>query len=39
MEVMVENLDPEWWGQYRHSLEREFQQERILIRATRCVTL
>jgi hypothetical protein len=39
MEVMVERLDREWWARYRRSLEREFGQERILIRATDCVTL
>jgi len=39
MEVMIESLDREWWAQYRRSLELEFRQERILIRATKCTVL
>jgi hypothetical protein len=38
VEVMVEELDAAWWRGYRSRLEREFQQERILIRATQSVT-
>ncbi len=34
MEVMTEDLDLEWWASYRASLEREFSQDEILIRAS-----
>jgi len=33
-EVMVQDLDREWWGTYRSELERQFAQEEILVRAT-----
>jgi hypothetical protein len=32
-EVMVAKLDPQWWGQYRQTLERMFRQDTIVIRA------
>jgi hypothetical protein len=38
-EVMVEELDAEWWKGYRRSLERSFQQEEIVIRASPIVRL
>jgi hypothetical protein len=34
VEVMVGKIDDEWWRNWRIKLERQFQQERILIRAT-----
>ena len=34
-EVMAEALDRDWWAQYRRELERRFEQDEILIRATR----
>ena len=34
-EVMAEALDRDWWAQYRRALERRFEQDEILIRATR----
>jgi hypothetical protein len=34
MEVMVANLDPEWWAAYRKQLERDFVQDEIVIRAS-----
>ena len=34
-EVMTETLDRDWWATYRKSLEREFDQDEILIRATK----
>jgi hypothetical protein len=34
-EVMTADLDREWWSSYRARLEQEFEQEEILIRATR----
>jgi hypothetical protein len=33
-EVMVENLDAQWWATYRRRLEALLQQEEIVIRAT-----
>jgi hypothetical protein len=30
---MTEALDESWWQGYRQQLEREFRQERILVRA------
>lgn len=32
-EVMVEELDPGWWAEYRKELERRFRQEELVIRA------
>jgi hypothetical protein len=32
-EVMVDELDEHWWGEYRRELERRFRQEHVLIRA------
>jgi hypothetical protein len=32
-EVMTDNLDRQWWQQYRDELESRFQQEEIVIRA------
>jgi hypothetical protein len=32
-EVMVEDLDAAWWRDYRKTLEREFRQDTIVIRA------
>ena len=34
-EVMTETLDHDWWANHRRSLEHEFDQDEILIRATR----
>ena len=31
-EVMIEDVDTEWWRQYRHRLEVELEQQRILAR-------
>jgi hypothetical protein len=33
VEVLVEDLEPIWWGRYRRKLEAAFEQEEILIRA------
>ena len=33
-EVMTPELDTEWWRDFRESLELEFRQSEILIRAT-----
>jgi hypothetical protein len=38
-EVMVEELDAEWWKGYRRSLERSFHQDEIVIRASAIVRL
>ncbi len=32
-EVMVNELDPGWWRDFRHDLERRFRQDVIVIRA------
>lgn len=32
-EVMVEDLDRAWWGDYRARLERQFDQEELVVRA------
>lgn len=32
-EVMAEHLDRDWWRGYRRTLERQFEQEQIVIRA------
>ena len=39
VEVMVDQVDDQWWSAYRERLEREFAQERVLIRVTGCRTL
>jgi hypothetical protein len=33
VEVMAEELDRPWWTEYRKELERQFEQEEIVIRA------
>ena len=32
-EVMSENLDCDWWRDYKHELERRFRQDMLVIRA------
>lgn len=32
-EVMAKNLSPRWWHRYRAALEKEFDQEHLVIRA------
>ena len=32
-EVMVPELDREWWGAYRAGLERDFDQDELVVRA------
>jgi hypothetical protein len=32
-EVMVENLDENWWNSYRTKLEKRFNQDELVIRA------
>ena len=32
-EVMAERLDADWWRDYRQTLEKEFRQDTIVIRA------
>ena len=34
MQVMVYTLDRSWWRDYRRTLEEQFRQDEILIRAT-----
>ena len=38
-EVMSEELDRAWWADYRAELERRFQQEKMVVRATEFVKL
>ena len=33
VEVLVDELDPAWWGDYRRTLEQRFRQDAILVRA------
>jgi hypothetical protein len=39
VEVMVDEVDEQWWSAYRERLEREFAQDRVLVRITACRTL
>lgn len=39
IEVVVEKIDDDWWGDYRSALEARFKQETILIRALPCRTI
>ena len=32
-EVMAQELDADWWRAYRHTLEADFRQDEIVIRA------
>jgi hypothetical protein len=32
-EVMVEQLDVDWWRKYRARLERRFEQSELVVRA------
>lgn len=34
VEVMVDEIDRDWWRHYRHELEALFQQKEIIVRAT-----
>jgi hypothetical protein len=36
VEVMVKDLDDNWWQQYRVSLEKVMDQDELLVRATPC---
>lgn len=38
-EVMAAGLDRDWWRHYRGTLERRFQQEVVVVRATAITTL
>jgi hypothetical protein len=38
-EVMSEELDLEWWSQYRNRLEQTFRQEQLVVRAQKIVLL
>jgi hypothetical protein len=37
VEVMVDEFDREWWAGYRETLEDEFDQQELVIRATKTV--
>ena len=32
-EVMIDTLDRAWWTEFRHTLERRFRQESLIVRA------
>ena len=34
LEIMTEQLDRQWWSAYRKTLEQEFSQDEIVIRAS-----
>jgi hypothetical protein len=38
-EVMVDRLEPEWWGRFRQSLEAKFRQQELVVRAQTIVRL
>jgi hypothetical protein len=38
-EVMTARLDKRWWKAYRSELEREFRQDRIVVRASSIAVL
>jgi hypothetical protein len=38
-EVMVDDLDEEWWRAYREALERRFEQQSLVVRAAACMAL
>lgn len=39
LEVMAEALDRDWWRAYRARLERRFEQQQVVIRASAIETL
>ena len=34
-QVTIESIDREWWAQYRRNLENRFQQDEVLVVATK----
>jgi hypothetical protein len=38
-EVMTATIDPAWWDAYRRRLERDFKQDRVLIRSSQVSVL
>jgi hypothetical protein len=38
-EVMAEELDTPWWVEYRETLQRQFRQEELIIRALKVTRL
>jgi hypothetical protein len=39
VEVMADDIDPDWWSAYRVGLERRFGQESIVVRASEVTLL
>jgi hypothetical protein len=39
LEVMVDHLDRGWWTAFRKELERNLQQEKLVVRSTLCELL
>ena len=39
LEVMAQQLDRNWWREFRQKLERDFAQDEIMIRATEVARL
>jgi hypothetical protein len=36
VEVVVDQIDEEWWFSYRKRLEKVLEQERVMVRVTAC---
>ena len=34
-EIMTNDLDTRWWAQYRTRLEKQFRQDRVVVRASK----
>ena len=39
VEVVVDQVDQEWWRSYKQRLEQEFGQDEIMIRVTPCTLI
>ncbi|MBV9992369.1 MAG: hypothetical protein JOZ72_13895 [Alphaproteobacteria bacterium] len=39
VEVMSNNLDEDWWREFRKRVERELRQEKLIVRAIPCEEL
>lgn len=39
VEVVVETVDAEWWKTYKSRLEKEFDQDQVMIRVSPCTLI